>query len=317
MFLQPTVYDYPEFKASEDVVELRAAMKGFGTDEDKIINILAARSNKQRQQIATAFETELARNLIKDLKSELGGNFEDAILALMTPPVEYLCNELNKAMKGFGCDNNALIEILCPKSKREIQDIVETYEKMFDRPLVEHICKETSGSFCRLLTLILTGVRKFPGQITPAEAAEQAKALYDAGEGKLGTSEEVFTKILAHESYEQLKLVMEEYKNLAGRTLEQAFRKELTGPMLDACLAIVECVKNPSAFYAKQLYKATEGLGTDDTTLIRIIVSRSEIDLGSIKKEFERLYEKTLESVVTKETSGDYKKVLLALVGGP
>lgn len=118
--LVPTVRPAPDFNASEDAAALRKAMKGFGTDEDKIIDILCARTNGQRQQISQVFNGELGRDLIKDLKSELGGKFEDVVIGLMMPPIDYMCDQLNKAMAGMGTDEAALIEILCPRTREEV-----------------------------------------------------------------------------------------------------------------------------------------------------------------------------------------------------
>lgn len=312
----PTVKPNPNFNVAESGTILRNAMKGFGTDEDKIIATLTSCSNKQRQELAKYFEHELNRDLEKDLRSELGGNFESLIVGLITPPVEYLARQLNKAFKGMGTDDNAVIEIVVSRSNEEMKELCSIYEKLYDRPLIEHLCSETSGDFRKILTLIVTGVRDPPGKVSPEKAQALAEELFKAGEGMTGTKEEVFNKILGHESYDQLKLVFEKYKAVSGHTIEQALKSELSGDLQKIMLAIVECVQSPPTFFAKQLNDAMKGTGTDDQTLIRIIVSRSEIDLGNIKKEFERLYDKTLESVVKSETSGDYKKALIALIGG-
>lgn len=56
----------------------------------------------------------------------------------------------------------------------------------------------------------------------------------------MGTDEEVFYKILAHNSFSQLKLMFEEYKDISGKTIEQALKSELDGELLDAMLAIGE-----------------------------------------------------------------------------
>ncbi|EEB14448.1 Annexin-B10, putative [Pediculus humanus corporis] len=310
----PTIRPYPNFNAAEDGTALREAMKGFGTDEEAIIGILTNRSNSQRQEIAKFFTEEYGRNLLEDLKKELGGNFEDLILALMIPPVEYLCKQLNKAIKGLGTDDSCLIEILCSRSNQQIQEIVDCYEAKYNRPFAEHLCSDTSGDFRRFLTLIVTGVRKDATNVDPDAARELAEKLYASGEGKLGTDEEVFNKIFAHESFPQLRLIFEEYKNIGGRTIEQAIKNELSGNMKEAMLATVECVQHPPTFFAKRLHSAMAGMGTDDVTLIRIIVCRSEIDLENIKLEYERLYEKTLESAVRSETHGHYKRALLSII---
>ena len=57
-----------------------------------------------------------------------------------------------------------------------------------------------------------------------------------------------------------------------------------------------------------------KGMGTSDDELIRILVSRSEIDLNQIKDEFETTYKGGLGNWIADDTSGDYKVMLLAIL---
>lgn len=52
--------------------------------------------------------------------------------------------------------------------------------------------------------------------------------------------------------------------------------------------------KSRPEFFAHALNNAMNGLGTDDWALIRIIVTRCEIDLENIKDKYKELYEKDL-----------------------
>lgn len=60
-------------------------------------------------------------------------------------------------------------------------------------------------------------------------------------------------------------------------------------------LSIVECVSKPVAFLANRLQKALDrSAGLKPKTIVRIIVSRCEIDLADIKAEFERIANRKL-----------------------
>lgn len=98
-------------------------------------------------------------------------------------------------------------------------------------------------------------------------------------------------------------------------------------------MALVKCIRNPLEHLADRLHGSMDRIGTDDTTLIRIVAARSEVDLGDIKEVFLNKYGKSLadfiqviligslKSSVLKvvyfqdDTSGDYKNSLLAIVG--
>lgn len=60
-----------------------------------------------------------------------------------------------------------------------------------------------------------------------------------------------------------------------------------------------------------------KGLGTDEHTLNRIIVSRSEIDMKQIKEEYPKLFTTTLEKDISGDVSGDYGKLALMLIKDP
>jgi hypothetical protein len=57
-----------------------------------------------------------------------------------------------------------------------------------------------------------------------------------------------------------------------------------------------------------------KGLGTNNDDLIRILVTRCEVDLSQIKKEYLRLYGKTLYDAVKSELSGDYEVKFLKIL---
>uniref|UniRef100_A0A8D0B2C2 Annexin n=1 Tax=Salvator merianae TaxID=96440 RepID=A0A8D0B2C2_SALMN len=312
---QGTIRPAPNFDAGRDAEILRKAMKGFGTDEQAIIDVVANRSNDQRQQIKTAFKTMYGKDLIKDLKSELSGNMEELILALFMPRTYYDAWSLRHAMKGAGTQENVLIEILCTRTNHEIREIVNCYRTEFGRDIEHDIRADTSGHFERLLVSMCQGNRDENQTVDYQKAQQDAQRLYQAGEGKLGTDESCFNMILASRSFPQLKATVEAYSQIANRDLLSSIGREFSGNVERGLKAILQCALNRPVFFAERLYHAMKGAGTDDSALVRIVVTRSEIDLVQIKQVFTQMYQKTLATMISSDTSGDYRRLLLAIVG--
>ncbi|XP_008103015.1 annexin A6 isoform X3 [Anolis carolinensis] len=313
--IKGTIHPAADFNADGDAKVLRKAMKGFGTDEDAIIEVVTQRSNTQRQEIIQAYKSHFGRDLMADLKSELSGALAKVILGLMMTPAQYDAKQLKKAMEGAGTDEAVLIEILATRNNQEIQAINEAYKEAYHKTLEDAISSDTSGHFKRILVSLALGAREESGEDL-AKARADAQKLSDVSGDDSTSLETRFLSILCSQSYPQLRRVFQEFVKMTNHDVAHAIRKRMSGDVKDAFLAIVMSVKNKQAFFAEKLYKSMKGAGTDDRTLIRIIVSRSEIDLLNIRREFWDLYDKSLSHMIEKDTSGDYCKALLAICGG-
>lgn len=309
-----SVKPFVHFNAKHDAEVLRKAMKGIGTDEDTILMLLAARSNDQRQEIKAAYKKAFGKDLVKDLRSELGGKLEDLILALMAPPTIYDANELHKAIKGVGTEDQVLIEILASRTCEEIQDIAKAYKKEHGGKLEKDIMGDTSGHYQKMMVILVQAGRE--EGVDESRVEKDAKELFAAGEEKFGTDEDKFINILGNRSTEHLRKVFEAYKKIAGCDIEESLKEECTGNLEALLLAVVKCAKSVPAYFAESLRESMRRAGTDDETLIRIMVSRSEVDMLDIRAAYKKKYGDSLYSSIQEDTDGDYQKALLYLCGG-
>lgn len=308
-----TVVAAPDFDSDQDVQALRGAMKGMGTNEKEIIEVLANRSNDQRQKIMVQYKASYGRDLIKDLKSELGGDLENVILGLMATPAVFDAQCLKKAMKGAGTKDKVLVEILCTRTNEQIRAIKVAYKKEFGNDLEDDLKSDTSGTFQHLVVGLCAGGRDESTDVDEDKAAADAQTLFEAGENKLGTDEDEFQRILVAKSPEHIKAVVEAYNKISEKSLEDAVKGELSGNSEDAYLSILSFVCHPIVHFADLLQSAMKGLGTDEDRMIRVIISRSEIDLGAIKAAYNMKYDKPLVEAIISECGGDFRNVLMAI----
>merc|ERR1719268_532681 len=147
----PTVLPAEDFDAETDAKVLYKAMKGFGTDEDKIIGIVAYRSSAQLMEVEKKFKTMYGDDLKDWLEKELKGKLERVVLGRFYRPRGYQAMVLRKAMAGMGTDEDALIDVICTKNKHEMEMVRRAYGSLYQRDLIKDLQSECSGDFKRIM----------------------------------------------------------------------------------------------------------------------------------------------------------------------
>ncbi|XP_072550248.1 annexin A2 [Salminus brasiliensis] len=118
-------------------------------------------------------------------------------------------------------------------------------------------------------------------------------------------------RILTNLSNAQRQNVAQAYQNLTQKELKAGLKKVLSGDLEALMLGLI---MTPEQFEAHRLRQAMEGVGTDEETLLEILCIRTPLQLSNIEDVYNKEYKRDLEKDLVSETSGDFSKLLVALL---
>lgn len=300
--------------AESDCHDLNEAIKS-SKGQTEIIKIMCNRTNEERQKIKQLYIASYGEDLEKALRSKLSGNFEDCIVALLNTPSEYDAKQLHKAIAGIGTDEDTLTEIIATRPKWKIEEIKAEYQKLYNVSLEKDIHGDTSGTYRQLLVALLQGGRSENPYPNEKECKKICEELYNGGEAIKGTDNDLFIKYFANKSPAELAMISRLYHKKYNKTLLDVIEKEFSGDVKVLFSTLLKALVKPAEYFATRVNKAVKGWGTNNNLLIRILVTRDEIDMPQIKKCYKELYKKDMLEDIKDDTSGDYRELLIELAG--
>jgi len=293
-------------EAKADAEKLRAAMKGMGTNEKAIVEVVGTRTAADMQLVRAEFSKLFQRDLIGDFTDETSGKFRDVLLAISHDPAAMDARWVRQAVKGLGTDEDLLSEIICTRTPAELKAAAASYQAQFERSMVEDIKTDTSGDLQKVYLACFDPSRGTRAGDVEADVA----ALYKAGAGKIGTDEASFIKILTLSSRKHIEALFYTYGQKHGKSLDKVILSEMGGS-LGKALAVLALPHH--IFYADKILASMKGVGTNDAALIRLITTQRGRHLKEAGKYFLEVNRKPISTWVADETSGDYKNLLIKI----
>lgn len=253
------------------------------------------------------------------LEKELSGHLETVCMATALGREESEAFWARRALKGVGTDEVLLTEALSGKKNAEIETIKKAYRAKYFVPLQEDLKGDLSGKTEKLFLMAIEGQRQEDWiQPDPNMVTRDVDLLHMATEARLGTDEiQVFT-VFTRSNEAHLRAVAYAYQQAHRKSLAEVIKKEFSGHQEDALLYILEGAIDKPRRDAELLEEAMKGFGTKDVLLMSRIVRIhwDQYHLEAVKKAYYNLYHRDLIVRVKGETSGNYEKMLVTLLGG-
>ncbi|KAF9098127.1 hypothetical protein BGX27_000865 [Mortierella sp. AM989] len=301
----------------QDAETIHHACKGFGTDEKRVISVVANRTSEHLAMVVSVYKQFYGRELSEVLAKETSGHFARALHYLILPPIVLDAELIHDACIGAGTNERCLIQVLIGRTNSDMAQLKNTYYARYHKSLESVVKSDLSGYLDKLFVVSMQGTRDEIGHYQYNVEAD-VHSLYKAGEGRIGTDESHFIHVLTNRPDAHLRLVFQQYLKRYNKKFTKVIKKEFSGWIKTALCYLVNWIQNPAHCIAKNLEKAMVGAGTDDASLTRLLIrNRTQPFMNSIKTAYAVKYKRTLRDRIKGETSGDYRRTLLTVIGEP
>jgi len=231
---------------THDAHILHRAMKGFGTKETAIDDVLLSRSNADINAIKAEYQTLFHKSLESDLRGDLSGATESMYMMVIlahraedsAPVIPQLIDQdvadLQRAIgKTLGKDSVNFCQILTSRNDNQLRAIAQNYQHKYGKTLQDVIGKGFSGHMRDALLLIMARAID-----RPASDADQLEATM-AG---LGTKDALLVDrvVRLHWNRQYMNQVEAAFKVKQRTTLINRIKGETRGDVERLLVACVE-----------------------------------------------------------------------------
>ncbi|CAK8672060.1 annexin A13-like [Clavelina lepadiformis] len=216
-----------------DAKQLRKAMRGPGTNDEVLIEILCSRSNEKINLIRAAYAELFERSLADDLRDETSGDFKNLLLAVVLAERDELFDiDEDQAEadaqaiydagenRWFGTDEDEFTKVLATRSYLQLRIIFEKYEGIAGNSFEDAIDAETSGNLHDAYKAIV--------YIAKDHFGYYAQKLNDALRG-CGTDDDALIRHVVGRSEIDLGNIKDRYEEMFGKSLWQDISDDCSG----------------------------------------------------------------------------------------
>lgn len=292
-------------------------MKGLGTDEKALIQVLAHLDPLQMAAVRATYSQHIGRDLYKDVKSETGGYLRQGLLALIEGPLMHDVRCAREAIEGLGTKEWLLNDVLLGRRNADLSAIKTAYEQSYRKALAADVAGDLSFKTAELFKSVLRAQRhEESAPVNPAAVEADVRALHEATAGRVVNNVSEVCGIFARSSDAELRAVEQGFRGRYGVSLERHVEKEFAGHMEGALVQMLRGAMDPAMRDAVLLEDCMAGAGTKDEKLVvRVVrVHWNRDHKEQVKRAYRVKFGKDLVQRVRGETSGDYQRLMVALL---